>query len=80
LPASHRQGFRGDGEDFRSYMKSLHLPMYDKPKYQDQGYMGGNDKPGDIKSDDKSYIDMPDIIPLTFFDVRYFDLGIRIDF
>jgi outer membrane receptor protein involved in Fe transport len=75
----HSLGFE-DSNDRESYLSSLHLPMYDDEKYIEQGFTPGNDKPGDIKSDDKPYIDMPNKELFTFFDPRYISLGLRIEF
>lgn len=69
-----------DGTDFRRYMDSLHLPMYNEKKYQDAGFTGGNDKLGDIKSEDKTYIDMPNLKFLSFIDERYLLFGLRMSF
>ncbi len=54
------------GQDFNNYMSSLHLQMYDSPLYDQLraqfpgSYIAGNDKVGDLKSDDKPYINNPD--------------------
>ena len=54
------------GSDEREYLASLKLPMYDSPEFDDlrtsstEGYYSpGDDKPGDIRSDDKPYINDP---------------------
>jgi len=80
------RGF-GIGDDYRNYMNSLHLKMYDDLEYQvhylSWDYYDGNkwnDKPGDRKSEDKSYINMPDRKFLTYLNPRRFEFGIRIDF
>jgi hypothetical protein len=75
----HGQGF-SDGDDRRDYLESLHLPMYEGQEYQDKGFTPGNDRPGDVKSEDKPYINMPDREFLTFLDVRYVTFGIRFEF
>jgi len=69
-----------DGTDQNNYFKSLHLPMYKDKKYQDLGYVPGNDKPGDIKSSGKPYIDMPNRNFLTYLNVRSFYFGLRFNF
>lgn len=69
-----------DWEDERSYYNSLHLPMYKGEEYENAGFVGGNDKPGDIKSKDKPYIDMPDRKFLTYLDLRTISFGLRISF
>ncbi|MFC1543523.1 carboxypeptidase-like regulatory domain-containing protein [Candidatus Neomarinimicrobiota bacterium] len=73
------QGF-ADAEDKRNYLESLHLPMYKKAEYKAQGYTGGDDKPGDVKSDDKPYIDMPDRGFLTYLDLRSITFGMKFEF
>ncbi|MBN2410194.1 TonB-dependent receptor [candidate division KSB1 bacterium] len=73
------QGF-ADDIDRLNYLESLHLPQYDAPEYKAQGYTGGDDKPGDVKSDDKPYIDMPNREFLTYLNPRSIFLGIKFDF
>ncbi|MFH1851244.1 MAG: TonB-dependent receptor [Candidatus Neomarinimicrobiota bacterium] len=73
------QGF-SDGDDWRSYLESLHLPMYDDEAYEAAGYTGGDDKVGDVKSDDKPYINMPNREFLTYLNPRRLSLGFRINF
>jgi hypothetical protein len=88
VSSSSNGGFRTDnsGIDLAEYYKSLHLPLYSDPRFdpiRDEAkgfYVPGNDKPGDIQSDDKPYINMPDIDFLTFTDLRYVTFGIRINF
>jgi len=72
-------GFSGS-EDSRKYFYSLHLPMYKGEEYKQAGFVGGNDKPGDIKSDDKPYIDMPNIKVFSFDNLRNVFFGLRISF
>jgi hypothetical protein len=75
-----------DGQDERDYFESLHLPMYADPEYdglRDEAnglYIAGDDKPGDVKSEDKPYINMPNRDFLTYRDLRSVQFGIRIDF
>jgi len=80
------RGF-GIGDDYRNYMNSLHLKMYDDLEYRveglpSDGYTGNNwnDKPGDQKTYDKPYINMPDRKFMTYLNPRRFEFGIRIDF
>ena len=68
-------------------MGSLHMEMYDDPEYQaanlpTDGYTGSEwkDKPGDRKTSDKDYINMPDRRFQTYLNPRRFTLGIKIDF
>ena len=73
------QGFSSN-TDRRNYLYSLHLPMYKEEKYKEAGFIGGNDKLGDIKSKDKPYIDMPNREFLTFLYLRSIVFGIKVDF
>ena len=68
------------GADFEEYMRSLHLPMYEDEIYQAEGLTAGDDRPGDIKSDGRSYIDMPDRSFLWYLDERYVEFGAVINF
>jgi outer membrane receptor protein involved in Fe transport len=74
---------RGDRE---LYYKSLHLPMYADPKFdkwraQEPGYwIAGTDQLGDIKSDEKPYIDMPNRDFLAFQNLRYITFGLKMNF
>jgi len=72
-------GFR-DEYDFRDYMKSLHLPMYKEAKYKNSGFVAGDDKPGDVRSKDKPYIDMPDINFMAWNPPRSIVLGLKFNF
>jgi len=72
------QGF-ADGQDSRAYLESLHLPLYAGEDYQAAGYTPGNDRPGDMRSKDKSYIDMPNRQFLTFLNPRTFIFGLRLN-
>ncbi|MBN2031543.1 TonB-dependent receptor, partial [bacterium] len=73
-------------DDQDLYLKSLHLPMYAAKEYQDAGYPDDgytgemNDKPGDLRSDDKPYINDPNMNYRMYTDVRHVILGIAIDF
>ena len=77
-----RSGGFADDTDSRRYYDSLQLPMYDDPKYIEAGCISGDDKPGDIggPGTDKPYIDMPNRTHLTYFDVRTFFIGFKVDF
>ncbi len=81
----NRAGFY-DAQDRRDYLETLHLPMYDAPEFQSRRdevngkYIGGDDKPGDIKSDDKPYINMPNRDFLTYRNLRSVEFGLRIEF
>jgi len=75
-----------DSQDQRDYFESLHLPMYKDAKFDalrdtEKGlYIGGDDKPGDMKSDDKPYINMPNRDFLTYYNLRSVEFGIRVNF
>ena len=84
----HIQGFSdgpGSGQrdgstDYRLYLESLHLPMYEGAEYQAAGYTPGDDQPGDKKSSDKDYINMPNRGFLTYLNPgpRYIEFGVRL--
>ncbi len=69
-----------DSDDKRDYLESLHLPMYDGPEYEERGLVAGNDRPGDMKSEDKPYINMPDREFLTYLNPRTAFFGFRFQF
>jgi len=69
-----------DGNDRRAYLESLHLPLYKGKIYQDAGYTAGDDRPGDLKSDAKPYIDNPNRRFLYYTDQRYVTFGLQINF
>lgn len=78
-------GFEGD-EDFNNYLYSLHLPMYDSPDYdllrqQNPGlYIPGDDKPGDLQSAEKPYINNPFYTYFIYGEPRDIWFGLRLDF
>jgi len=73
-------------KDAQNYLKSLHLPMYnsqefDQLRQQEPGkYIAGDDKPGELNSADKSYIDNPDYSYFIFGQPRDIWFGLKIDF
>jgi outer membrane receptor protein involved in Fe transport len=70
-----------DEADYRDYMNSLHLPMYGEEKYQsDPRYVAGDDKVGDVWSEDKPYINMPNLDYMAWSVPRSITLGLRINF
>jgi len=69
-----------DGEDAKRYYESLHLPMYEGERYQEAGFVAGNDKPGDVKSDKQPYINMPNRKFLTYLNPRSIFFGFRLEF
>jgi len=73
------QGFINSADSQR-YYESLHLHMYEGEDYQAAGYTPGNDKPGDRKSEDKPYINMPNRDFLTYLNPRTIFFGLKVDF
>ena len=73
-------GFRNTQVDMRNYLNSLHLPIYEEQKYQDAGFTAGDDQVGDMRSADKSYIDMPDNLSFAFNAPRVVVFGFRASF
>jgi hypothetical protein len=72
--------FRNDN-DRRDYLTSLHLPMYaDKEYYSDPKYVAGDDKLGDLRSDDKPYIKDPDNKMWMYGEPRDIWFGINVSF
>ncbi len=69
-----------DTEDREAYYESLHLSMYEGEGYENLGLTAGDDKLGDIKSDDKPYINMPSIGFRTYMNPRNITLGVRVNF
>jgi len=69
-----------DESDHRDYMNSLHLPMYSEKKYQDAGYTAGDDKVGDVWSEDKPYINMPNVDFRAWNPPRSITLGFQFNF
>ena len=75
-----------DANDRYNYMRSLRLPRYlgDEvatfEEYHAMGFEPGNDKPGDVKSKDKPWIDMPNREFLTFLNPRTITFGIGLNF
>lgn len=67
-----------DQSDYRDYMYSLKLPMYDDPDYGD--WESGEDKVGDINSDEKDYINMPDLDHLWHLNPQHIWFGIQFGF
>ncbi|MDH7604879.1 MAG: TonB-dependent receptor [Melioribacter sp.] len=75
-----------DNNDFNKYLASLHLPMYDSPEFdqlrqsQPGYYIPGNDKVGDLRSDEKPYINDPNYSFWLYGQPRDIWVGFRIDF
>ncbi len=76
------------GTDRSNYLATLHLPMYKdsefddlRDKYSDKGwYIGGDDKVGDTRSDDKDYINDPDVTMFLFGQPRQIWFGLEFYF
>ncbi|MBU1101863.1 MAG: TonB-dependent receptor [Bacteroidetes bacterium] len=72
--------------DYDKYMASLKLPMYNSPEYDQLRsanpgfYEGGNDKVGDLRSDEKPYINDPNLPFWLYGYPRDVWFGLRIDF
>ena len=75
-----------DDADFNAYMRSLHLEMYDSPEFdqlreKNEGlYVAGHDKVGDLRSDDKPYINDPNVTFLLYGEKRQIWFGLKMDF
>jgi hypothetical protein len=68
-----------DDKDRDAYLSSLKLPLYNEEGYGGSGEPG-NDQFGDFKTDEKPYIDDPNLIHLAFHNPRYFVFGVKFDF
>ena len=73
------QGF-DSGDDWRNYLESLHLQMYNDEEYIAKGYTSGNDRVGDVYSDEKPHINMPNRGFLTYLNPRRITIGLRYNF
>jgi hypothetical protein len=73
-------------DDRVNYMRSLRLERYNgdevatKEEYEAMGYIAGDDKPGDVKSKDKPWINMPNREFLTYLNPRAITFGLQINF
>jgi len=73
-------------DDMRNYLASLHLPMYDSPDYDalrassPGNYIAGDDKVGDLRSQDKPYINDPNYSFWLYKQPRDIWFGLRVDF
>lgn len=80
----NRRGFAND-EDQTDYLKSLHLAMYEHPDWQNNGYLPPvkgqePDKVGELRSEEKPYINEPNRTSFTFLNPRSISLGIKLNF
>ncbi len=74
-------GFGGAGDDKEEYLNSLKLDIYDDPLFEDYPqYEAGNDKVGALHSEEKPYINDPNITFLAFHNPRTFVFGVKLDF
>ena len=75
-----------DRQDFKTYMMSLRLPMYDSPEYDalregnPGSYLPGDDKVGDLRSGDQPYINDPNWDFWLFGEPRDIWVGLNISF
>jgi hypothetical protein len=73
-------------EDTKNYLASLRLPMYNSSEFdalraQYPGYyIAGDDKVGELRSNEKLYINDPDYSYFIFGQPRDIWFGMRIDF
>lgn len=49
-------------------------------EYKAAGYVGGDDRPGELRSDEKPYINDPDQDFLKYLNQRYVTFGLKIEF
>jgi hypothetical protein len=67
--------------DKEAYLTSLKLEMYDDPVFEEsEDFQPGNDKVGDLCSEDKPYINDPNITFLAFHNPRKLVIGFKMDF
>ena len=69
-----------NGDDRKSYLESLHLPLYSGKAYQDAGLTAGNDKIGELRSPEKPYINDPNLTHSLWGNPRSITLGLRVGF
>ena len=87
-PLFYRSYAYDGATDSQDYLASLRLPMYDSPEFDvlreaniDKGYyQPGNDKPGELRSDDKPYINDPNVNMWLFDRPRDVWFGILLRF
>lgn len=75
---STNYGF-SDSYDRDAYLRSLHLPLYSGAIYQAAGLTAGNDKVGDLRSNEKPYINDPNLTHSLWGETRQLFLGMRIN-
>lgn len=75
-----------DNDNFTNYMKSLHLSMYNSSEFDalraanPGSYIGGSDKPGELRSSSKPYIIDPKYDYFIYGNPRDIWFGLKIDF
>lgn len=67
-------GHKWWNNEFRTYMESLDMEVHP------DGSVTGKDRPGDYKTDKKSYIQMPAFTPMTFLERRDIFFGVNFRF
>ncbi len=83
---SRGYAFDSDTGDRDKYLASLHLPMYDSPEFdamreKSPGYfIAGDDKIGDLRSNDKPYINDPNYPFWLYGSPRDIWVGLRFSF
>jgi outer membrane receptor protein involved in Fe transport len=80
----NRLGFSSD-DDERKYLKSLRLTIYEHPDWQNNGYLPPvkgqkPDKVGELRSEEKPYINNPNLTSFTYINPRSISLGIKLNF
>ncbi|MEO0293462.1 MAG: TonB-dependent receptor [candidate division WOR-3 bacterium] len=78
------QGFSSDYDETQ-YLKSLHLEIYNYEPFASRGFVGPKegekpDRIGELRSDEKPYINNPDREFLMYLDPRFVQFGIRFSF
>jgi len=73
-------------DDRTAYLASLHLPAYNSSDFDNLRstnpglYLPGDDKPGDLRSDAKSYINDPNLSYFIYGEPRDVWFGVKVDF
>lgn len=83
---SKKYAFNTTTNDYNAYLASLHLPIYNSSDYDDLRaknpglYIAGDDKVGDLRSNDKPYINDPNYSYFIYGYPRDIWFGLRVDF
>jgi len=72
-------GFLSD-DDEDNYYSSLKLPMYGEEEYASLEREAGDDQFGAFSSEDKPYINDPELTHIAFHHPRYFVFGMKVNF